>query len=69
MSGGRTSAKKDCITTAYASLIWPFVHTKECRRYLIVVQRVFLDKGLDKFFRSDVTESFLRGEQSKPFRS
>lgn len=36
---------------------------QECRRYLIVVQWVFLDKGLDKFFWSDVTQSLLRRKQ------
>lgn len=38
---------------------------QECRRYLIVVQRVFLDEGLDEFFRSDVTDSLLRKEAGK----
>lgn len=57
------SPKKDCIMAACASLIWSFILTKECRHYLIVVQRVFLDEGLDEFFRSDVTQSLLRRKQ------
>lgn len=35
------------------------------QNYLVNVQRVFLDKGLDKFFRSDVTESLLGKETEK----
>lgn len=31
-------------------------------RYLVIVQGVFLDEGLDKLLRSDVTESLLGKE-------
>lgn len=44
------------------------MYSEACSHYFIIIQRVLVDESLDEFFRSDVTQSFLKREKEKSLR-